>query len=334
MCVLVLRVSFIPHSLLRLSARLTISFFVLGAGVVPRVSADLVASPVVVNLFENATGSSWPAACSDGRRLAYMRGINKSSEIFISDISDTTAKPIQVTDSPKWDGKPSWSPDCKRIAFMSGRSGNEDIWTYTVSTGEFTQMTFSHEGNGIRAQEWGPAWSPDGTRIAFSSDRSGDDDIWRVPAEGGEPVRITKRTLARERDQERYPTWSPDGKRLMFASKTSGNWDLWVVSVDDTSAAPVQVTADTTDEWSPAWSPNGRWVAFCSTRTGNLDIFVMPADGGSAVPVTSNAGEDNTPGWSADGKRLFYSASRAEEVGIWAIDGLEEVLGSDFASRQ
>jgi Tol biopolymer transport system component len=277
--------------------------------------------------------ATWPVACSDGRRLAFGQNAGKSGDVFTLDLTDSAATPNRLTNWEKWDGKPSWSPDCSRIAFMSSRSGDEDIWVLSLATGEFKQMTFSYEGPGLRAQEWGPAWSPDGSRIAFSSDRSGDDDIWWVPAEGGEPVRVTKRTLARQRDQDRYPTWAPDGKRIAYASQTSGNWDVWVATVDDTSSAPVRLTPDSTGEWSPAWSPNGRWIVFCSDRTGNVDLFVMPAEGGEAKRLTQNPGSDLYPSWSHDGRKVYYSARRGEESGIWAMDGLEDVLGADFAAR-
>src|SRR5262245_37511173 len=276
------------------TTRSTAPLFFLLAWLAPSAShAELRTLPVRVG-----AEAMWPAASPDGKHLAYAQNIDRNGDVFVLDLTDSAAVPKRVTDSPKWDGKPTWSPDGKRIAFMSGRSGDEDIWTVTLASGELRQLTSSQEGPGLRAQEWGPAWSPDGKRIAFSSDRSGDDDIWWVPADGGDPVRVTKRTLPLERDQDRYPSWSPDSKRIVYASRTSGNWDLWVVVVDDTSAAPVQLTADSTGEWCPAWSPNGRWIAFCSDRSGNVDLFVMPAAGGDAIRLTQNQGPDQFPCWS------------------------------------
>jgi TolB protein len=279
-------------------------------------------------------GKASPSMNPDGKRLAFgwSRSDKQGGDIFMVDVTAPDSV-IPLTASPKRDNEPVWSPNGKEFAFMSGRSGDEDIWVYDVETGKARQLTFSPWGPYDRAQEFGAAWSPDGKRIAYSSDRSGDDDIWWMPAEGGgEPVRVTKRTNPLVRDEDRFPSWSPDSKRIVFTSKRSGTWDLWIATVDDTSIAPVQLTADSTEEWLPAWSPNGRWIAFVSDRTGSPDIFVMPAEGGAAKQVTQNPGQDTQPCWSWDGKRIFYSAQRGGDHGIYVIDGLDALLGAGFAA--
>lgn len=296
------------------------------------VGAELRTTPITLGY-----GKTHPAICSDGRRLAFgwTQANKRGGDIFVIDVSDpdTSKAPTCVAQSKSRDHEPSWAPDGTRLAFFSGRSGDEDIWVCEVATETYTQMTVSPWGPYYRAQEFGPAWSPDGKRIAFSSDRSGDDDIWWVPADGGEMVRVTKRTLPLTRDEDRFPSWSPDSKRIVYTSKSSGNWDLWIAVVDDTTVAPTQLTADSTDEWSPAWSPNGRWIVFVSNRTGSQDLFVMPSEGGQVTQITVNPGPDSQPCWSPDGRRIYYSASRGSEHGIWAIDGLDTVLGKDFARQ-
>lgn len=293
--------------------------------------AELSTQPVTLG-----HGKTWPAISPDGRWLAFgwTQANKQAGDVFMVDVTDpdTAKTPTPLAHGKSRDHEPAWSPDGTRIAFFSGRSGDEDIWVYTLATGACTQMTVSPWGSGYRAQEFGPRWSPDGKRIAFSSDRSGDDDIWWVPADGGAMVRVTKRTLPLSRDEDRFPSWSPDSKRIAYTSKSSGNWDIWIAVVDDTTAAPVQITADSTDEWLPAWSPNGRWIAFVTNRTGFQDIYVMPAEGGTAKQLTINPGPDSEPCWSPDGKRIYYSSTRGGQTGIWVLDGLDAVLGRDFAA--
>jgi len=317
-----------------LSVRSIAALTLIVSGCLPQSAAvaELRATPITLGY-----GKTAPAIAPDGRRLAFGWTPRDRSrgDVFMIDVTDpdTSKAPTRLAYSEARDHEPCWSPDGTRIAFFSGRSGDEDIWVYSLATEEYAQLTTSPWGPSYRAQEFGPAWSPDGKRIAFSSDRSGDDDIWWVPADGGDMVRVTKRTLPLSRDQDRFPSWSPDSKRVVYASKTSGNWDLWIAVVDDTTIAPVQITADSTDEWFPAWSPNGRWLAFVSNRSGSGDIFVMRADGGAAKRVTRNPAPDLQPCWSPDGRRIYYCASRESAHGIWAIDGLEDLLGEDFAAR-
>ena len=85
--------------------------------------------------------------------------------------------PRQLTDFPGREGNPVWSPDGTRIAFMSGHSGNRDLWIMPEEGGTATQVTFDS------GMDMNPRWSPDGKRLAFASDRSGETGIWVVDLE-------------------------------------------------------------------------------------------------------------------------------------------------------
>ena len=79
---------------------------------------------------------------------------------------------IQLTTHTAGDGAPAWSPDGKKIAFASERTGNPDIWVMDSDGGNLRQLT-THT-----ALDAAPAWSPDGKKIAFDSERTGNWDIW------------------------------------------------------------------------------------------------------------------------------------------------------------
>lgn len=89
----------------------------------------------------------------------------------------------QVSDNPN-DEAPSWSPDGKRIAFVSPRSGTNSIWIKDLSGGQPVRLT---DDTGLDAA---PVWSPDGEYIAFISNRDGSWAIWVVSASGGTPQKI------------------------------------------------------------------------------------------------------------------------------------------------
>ncbi|MGA2345616.1 MAG: hypothetical protein ABSF93_06390, partial [Candidatus Sulfotelmatobacter sp.] len=108
-------------------------------------------------------------------------------------------------------GRPTWSPDGKRIAFISNMSGRNNLWLVPAEGGWPVQLTISDQ------RQTAPAWSPDGKWIAYQSDYDGDEqwDIFLVSPKTGKVVNLTQtREIA-----ELNPTWSPDGRYLAYEVK-------------------------------------------------------------------------------------------------------------------
>jgi hypothetical protein len=207
---------------------------------------------------------------------------------------------------------PTWSPDGSRIAFVSDRGGNPDIWVID-SDGENLVNLTQHED-----KEHSPAWSPDGEWIAFASVR--DSLYWELylmRPDGSDVQRLTWWEDA----SDLSPTWSPDSTRLAFASKRDGNWEIYIMDRDGGNLN--RLTSDPGDDTNPAWSPDGSRIAFESTRAGYAEIFVVAVGGGDAVNV-SNApfSSEHGPTWSPDGGRIAFYSDRDGEWDIY-------VMGSD-----
>ena len=83
------------------------------------------------------------------------------------------------------DYEPVLSPGGDRVAFVSNRDGNDEIYVLELSSGAIARLTDSP------TFDFDPAWSPDGSRLAFSSDRSGETEIYVMNADGSEPRRLT-----------------------------------------------------------------------------------------------------------------------------------------------
>ncbi|MGH9843083.1 MAG: TolB family protein [Blastocatellia bacterium] len=111
------------------------------------------------------------------------------------------------------------SPDSKRVAFHSRRSGAPNIWVVPIEGGEPKQLTFDKE-SAIH-----PAWSPDGKWIAFELRRGDDTQVAIIPSAGGEPIQLIS-----DRGQSLVHDWSPDGERIVFAGQRDGVWNVWSVS--------------------------------------------------------------------------------------------------------
>jgi TolB protein len=151
----------------------------------------------------------------------------RSCDIYVTNADGSgaptllTTQPVYMSTNPRsfatregCDTSPAWSPDGEKIAFVSSRTGNGDI--YVVSTS-------GEEGGGNRVQRLTdspavddqPSWSPDGTEIAFTRmvnpNKSRKTDIYKVDAEGSGQT-----CLAHHRDSEHSPTWSPDGEHIAY----------------------------------------------------------------------------------------------------------------------
>jgi Tol biopolymer transport system component len=128
------------------------------------------------------------------------------------------------------DSNGQFSPDGKRIAFTSERSGTREIWTCAADGSNIAQLTFM--GAAMTAN---PAWSPDGSRITFDSNREGQFEIYSVPSTGGTVNRLTNHPA-----DDAHAAWSHDGRWIYFMSNRSGRREVWKMPTAGGEA--VQVT--------------------------------------------------------------------------------------------
>src|SRR6266568_3992848 len=131
-----------------------------------------------------------------------------------------------ITNNPATVGQLTWSPDGARIAFVSDRDGNFEIYVMRADGSNQVNLSNNTALDGL------PAWSPDGTKIAFSSDRDGPGQMYVGPfqiyvmnADGSGVTRLTHDSAS---DVE--ATWSPDGSKIAFVSGTALGSDIYVMS--------------------------------------------------------------------------------------------------------
>jgi Tol biopolymer transport system component/DNA-binding winged helix-turn-helix (wHTH) protein len=213
----------------------------------------------------------------------------------------------QTTD--QWNFEPSLNPDGSRVAFVSTRSGNEEIWV-AGSDGQGARRLTSFGGARLES----PRWSPDGRRIVFSARRPAQADLWTVDAGGGLPEQRTSGP-----GDSLAPSWSRDGRSIYFASRRSGSWELWSLSVADGRAARVT----TGGGYSSRESPDGHWLFYTSADTPG--IWRRPVAGGPATRVVSTFAPEDWANWDVGDRGIYYRELCAKHpkpgVALLAVDG-------------
>lgn len=218
------------------------------------------------------------------------------------------------------DSSARWSPDGKRIAFVSTRDGASQVWIIAVEGGEATRLTSLSTG----ASD--PAWSPDGKWLAFASEVHPDckDDSCNAKrdadkAQDKASARIYDRLLYRH-----WTTWSEHKRSHIF-----------VMPVDATGAprdllSGADYDVPTVQRGGPAhfsWSPDGKEIAFNAVVdkneawSTNGEILTVPTSGGATRTITTNTGFDASPIYSPDGKYIAYiaQARAGYEADKWTL---------------
>jgi len=267
--------------------------------------------PLVFDDFIKIKRVTDPQPSPDGRWTAFVvtvmdKEANRgNSDIWI--VPTAGGEPRRLTAAPGTDNAPRWSPDGKKIAFISTRGGAPQIWMIDPTGGEAVPFTTISTGAS------GVLWSPDGKYLAFTSSvypDCPDDDGNKKKADAAEASKVKGRVF----DTLFFRYWNAwrDGTRNhVFVVPASGGKAV-DVTPGDFDAPPMDLGGDPDYEFSP----DGREIAFVRNIDPELklalgtnnDVFVTPVTGGPITPITTNKANDNSPRYSPDGKYLAYRA--------------------------
>jgi len=256
-----------------------------------------------------------PGVSPDGSEIAFVSG----GDIWT--VPSTGGEARLLISHPATESRPLYSPDGKRLAFVSTRTGNGDIYVLSFATGAIERLTYDD------APEQVSGWSGDSRWIYFSStshDISGMNDIYRVSVAGGTPMAVSADVYA----NEFFAVPSPDGSTLAFSARgiAAAQWwrkghshldeaEIWIMH-DAGSFSYEPVSQPGAKELWPMWSADGRSLFYVSDRSGAQNLWVRPL-GGTPKQVTQfHDGRVIWPSISNDGRIIAFERN----FGIWKLD--------------
>lgn len=288
-----------------------------------------------------------------GRRVAFAtRSLNADLWRLPVDpeTGEARGEPEPVVATTREDSRGAWSPDGRRIAFNSDRTGDMNLWTHSLETGTTRRVT---EGPGGDFQ---PRWSPDGQRIVFFSSRVGNADVWTVDVATGVLQQLTTDSA-----QDVNPFYSSDGRWIAFQSDRGGRKEVWIMAADGSGQRQLSTTG--ASDHFMLWTGGDRSILHTtSTRegdrqyelavesgesrpvrrvrdgfhmsfspdsslvmdvVGHRELWVTPLGGGEPRAVFESPDPEvriDYPVWSPDGRWALFDRSRPTGADVWLLE--------------
>jgi TolB protein len=264
-------------------------------------------------------------------QIAYVtargNGNERTYALLVSDADGESEHTIMESVDPIM--SPAWSPDSRRLAYVSFEGNASSIFVQTLRTGNRIQVSnrpgingspaFSPDGRKLvltlggadgnldihvmdlatrnvkrlttnRAIDTEGSWSPDGRQIYFTSDRSGGPQVYRIGADGGTPERVTF-----EGSYNARPRLSPDGKKLATVHLDRGNFRIAVMELD--RRGTLVLSTGQQDE-SPSFAPNSDTLIYATSQGGSGVLETVSADGLVRQRLAQSQGDVREPVWS------------------------------------
>ena len=253
-----------------------------------------------------------PALSPDRKEIVFVSG----GDIWTVPSNGGTAS--LLVSHPATESRPKFSPDGKRLAFVSNRTGNGDIYVLNLETNDLSRITFDDSLDNL------DAWSRDGKWLYFSSssrDIAGMSDVYRVSANGGTP-----QTVSNDRyTSEFFAAPAPDGVSFAFSARgiANGQWwrkgrshidesEIWMKTGDSYE----QITQNGAKQLWTMWSADGSRIYYVSDRDGTQNIWTKPLKGQEKQLTDFKDGRVLWANISFDGKQIVFE----RDFKIWTLE--------------
>lgn len=257
-----------------------------------------------------------------GTQVTYVTAIGEGEDklyrLVVADADGENEHVIMESTDPIM--SPAWSPDSRRIAYVSFEENVSSIFIQTLRTGNRVRVSSRVGINGS------PAFSPDGRKLVLTlGGADGNLDIHVMDIATRE---VTRLTTNRSIDTE--GSWSPDGRQIYFTSDRSGGPQIY--RVDATGGTPERVTFEGSYNARPRLSPDGKKLAMVHLDRGNYRIAVLDLERDNLL-ILSTGDQDESPSFAPNSDTLIY-ATRQGRRGVLATVSADGLVRQRLASGE
>nr|WP_298121609.1 Tol-Pal system beta propeller repeat protein TolB [uncultured Pseudoxanthomonas sp.] len=242
-------------------------------------------------------------------RIAYITaaGTGKATRYALMVADSDGFNPQTVVRSAEPLLSPSWSPDGRKLAYVSFESGNSAIYIQDISTGAREKVS------GFRGINGAPSFSPDGRQLALTLSRSGNPEIYVMDL-GSRSLRQLTNTSAIDTE----PVWSPDGSSIYFTSDRGGRPQIYRVPAGGGSAS--RVSFDGSYNATASVSYDGKKIAVVQGAGNNYRISLMDSSlGGARWSSLSPGSLDESPSFAPNASMVLYAAREGGRGVLYAV---------------
>lgn len=241
-------------------------------------------------------------------RIAYVTSAAKAKkgrlyQLIVADADGFNPRVVASSSEPIM--SPSWSPDGKKIAYVSFEDKRSAIYTQSLASGIRKKVAVYKGINGA------PAFSPDGTRLALTLSKDGSPDIYILNLDSGALLKLTKSFGI---DTE--PAWSPDGKTIVYTSNRGGKPQLYTISSEGGRSRRLTFEGDYNARGR--YSADGKSIAMVHANKGDYRIAVMDMES-RTVNILTAGRYDESPSFSPNGEMVLYASRKGSKNVLSAV---------------
>lgn len=254
-------------------------------------------------IYEKLTGEPGAFATRIAYVISKSRDGKKQYQLQLADSDGYNPKTLLTSAQPLM--SPTWSPDGRRLAYVSFEKRRAAVFIQEIVTGKRQELTAFAGINGA------PAWSPDGRSMAVTLSRDGNPEIYSM--------RLSDKTLKRLTfgaaiDTE--PVWAPDGKTIVFTSDRGGSPQLYRMPAQGGRAQ--RVTFEGNYNASADFSPDGKTLAMVHGEGGRYRIATLDLESG-LLRVLSDGQLDESPSFAPNGSMIIFATEKGHRGVLAAV---------------